>query len=410
MRIAFIIGLFPCMSETFILKQIAGLIDRGHEVDIFAQDKGESSEAHPEVEKYNLINRTSYRISVPDNYFLRVIKGLKLIFTNCYKHPVVLLRSLNIFKYGRAAASLRLLYLTIPFIEKKYNYDIIHCHFGPNGLLGARLREVGAIRGKLITTFHGYDVSTFILREGEKIYRELFRQSDLFTYNSEATKQKLVRLNCPNDKLVKLPMGVDLQRSDFVEKKIKPGEQVRILSVGRLVEMKGREYAIRAVGKVFEKFPNVNYIIVGDGPLRVSLQNLIRELQVNGNISLTGWVSSDKLDFLYQSCHLFLHPSVISSNGNMEGQGVVLLEAQACGFPIVATRHNAFPETVVDGKSAFLIPERDVDALTERLLYLIEHPEIWPEMGRAGRAYVEANYDINKLNDRLVEIYKEVLS
>jgi len=80
------------------------------------------------------------------------------------------------------------------------------------------------------------------------------------------------------------------------------------------------------------------------------------------------------------------------------------------GLPIVSTRHSGIPELVQDGVSGFLVPERDVSALVEKLIYLIEHPEIWPEMGRAGRAYVEANYDINKLNDRLVEIYKEVLS
>jgi len=93
----------------------------------------------------------------------------------------------------------------------------------------------------------------------------------------------------------------------------------------------------------------------------------------------------------------------------MEGQGVVLVEAQASGLPVITTKHNAFLETVVDGKSAFLVPERDVDTLAERLAYLIEHPEVWPKMGRAGRKHVEANYDIGKLNDRLVEIYEKLL-
>jgi len=79
-------------------------------------------------------------------------------------------------------------------------------------------------------------------------------------------------------------------------------------------------------------------------------------------------------------------------------------------LPVVASNVGSIDKMVNNGASGFLVPERDVDALAEKLIYLIEHPEIWPEMGRAGRAYVEANYDINKLNDRLVEIYKEVLS
>ena len=93
----------------------------------------------------------------------------------------------------------------------------------------------------------------------------------------------------------------------------------------------------------------------------------------------------------------------------MEGQGVVLVEAQACGLPVVATKHNAFPETVCDGKSAFLVPEKDVDALAEKLEYLIIHPEIWPQMGTAGREYVQKNYDIKTLNQKLARIYQALL-
>ena len=83
--------------------------------------------------------------------------------------------------------------------------------------------------------------------------------------------------------------------------------------------------------------------------------------------------------------------------------------AQASGMPVIATRVGGIPETVRDGQSAFLVPPRDVDALADRLGHLIEHPELWPAMGRAGRAYVEGPYGIDKLNDRLVEIYRSVL-
>ena len=79
------------------------------------------------------------------------------------------------------------------------------------------------------------------------------------------------------------------------------------------------------------------------------------------------------------------------------------------GLPIVSTLHNGIPEGVLDGKSGFLVPERDVDALTEKLEYLIEHPEIWPDMGQYGRKFVEERYDINKLNQRLVEIYQNLI-
>jgi len=98
-----------------------------------------------------------------------------------------------------------------------------------------------------------------------------------------------------------------------------------------------------------------------------------------------------------------------SVEGDQEGQGLVLQEAQACGLPVVATRHGAFAEGIINGKSGFLVPERDVEALVERLSFLIEHPEIWPAMGREGRAFVEAHYDIQQLNQQLVAIYTNAI-
>lgn len=409
MRIAFIIGFFPCIPETFILHQIAGLIACGHEVDIFAQDKGETSKVHPEVQKYNLINRTSYKISVPDNYFLRVIRGLKLIFTNFHKNRAVLFRSLNIFKYGRQAASLRLLYLVIPFIQKKNNYDIIHCHFGPNGLLGARLRDVGAIRGKLITTFHGFDVNLLPTTHGTDLYKSLFAKCDLYTVNTTFTAGIAIMLGCPKDKIVRLPVGLKVSEYCFKAKKIRPNDTIRILTVARLVEKKGIQFSVRAVAKIIKDYPHLQYHIVGDGPLRKSIEMLIEQLSLQDKVNLLGWRTQDEIRQLYADAHIFVLSSVTTSDGDKEGQGLVIQEAQASGLPVISTLHNGIPEGILDGKSGFLVPERDVDALAEKLIYLIEHPEIWPEMGRAGRAYVEANYDINKLNDRLVEIYREFL-
>jgi len=85
------------------------------------------------------------------------------------------------------------------------------------------------------------------------------------------------------------------------------------------------------------------------------------------------------------------------------------MEAQAAGLPVTSTFHSGIPEVVVEGKSGFLVPEKDVNALEERLEYLIEHPEKWADMGRYGRKYVEEKYDISKLNQKLVEIYKNLI-
>jgi colanic acid/amylovoran biosynthesis glycosyltransferase len=110
----------------------------------------------------------------------------------------------------------------------------------------------------------------------------------------------------------------------------------------------------------------------------------------------------------YATAHIFVLASVTGADGNTESQGMVLQEAQAVGLPVVCTNHNGFPESILNGRSGFLVPERDVDALVERLIYLIERPEIWLEMGWVGRTYVEQDYDIEKRNDALVEVYRQL--
>ncbi|HBE30790.1 MAG TPA: colanic acid biosynthesis glycosyltransferase WcaL, partial [Cyanobacteria bacterium UBA11368] len=99
MRIAFIVGKFPTVSETFILNQIVGLIERGHEVDIYADVPGDTNKIHADVEKYNLLQRTYYA-STPSNRFLRILKGFGLLLGHGYKAPAVLMRSLNFSKYN----------------------------------------------------------------------------------------------------------------------------------------------------------------------------------------------------------------------------------------------------------------------------------------------------------------------
>jgi colanic acid/amylovoran biosynthesis glycosyltransferase len=96
----------------------------------------------------------------------------------------------------------------------------------------------------------------------------------------------------------------------------------------------------------------------------------------------------------------------VTVEGDREGQGLVLQEAQACGLPIIATRHGAFPEGVRDPESALLVPERDPGALADAIVQLLQKPERWPEMGRAGRRFVEERFDIRRLNRQLISLYE----
>jgi len=405
MKIAFIVGGFPTVSETFILNQITGLLDLGHDVEIFAQTNPKDKKVHSDVEKYQLMNRVHY-FAMPYNKIKRILKAILLIITNFPKAPLKILKSLNVFEYGKVALSLRLLYSLIPFLDK--NFDIIHCHFGPNGIIGIHLKDMG-ITGRIITAFYGYDMSAFVSDNGASIYKNLFLNGDLFLPICDYFKRKLINFGCNEKKIIIHHAGINFNKFKFSERKIQSKESIKILTIARLVEKKGHKFAIKAINKVLKKHNNIQYIVAGSGPLVDEIGCLVSELGIENYVKFLGSVNQNECLRLYQEAHIFILPSVTSDNEDQEGTPVVLMEAQAAGLPVTSTFHSGIPEVVVEGKSGFLVPEKDVNALEERLEYLIEHPEKWADMGRYGRKYVEEKYDISKLNQKLVEIYKNLI-
>jgi colanic acid/amylovoran biosynthesis glycosyltransferase len=406
MKIAFVVGGFPTLSETFILNQITGLLDLGQDVEIFAYNNPNDRKVHSDVEKYHLVEKTHYS-NIPQNKIKRILKAIYLIGKEFHRNPNKILKSLHVFRYGKEALSLTLLYTLIPFLDKRF--DIMHCHFGPFGIRGLQLKEIG-MSGKLVTTFHGGDMSYFISTKGRNVYRDLFLGGNLFLPISDHWKDKLVELGCDERKITVHRMGIDMKKFKCHERRIQGGKPVvKILTVGRLTEKKGHEYAIRAIAKIVPEHKNILYIIAGNGPLRDSLESLVSELGLRNHIKFLGEVEQNEALKLYQGAHIFLLPSVTARDGDQEGIPVVLMEAQAMGLPVISTRHSGIPEVVVDGKSGFLVSEGDIDGLAERIEYLVEHPEVWPRMGLAGRRHIEEHYDIKKLNVQLVELYRRAL-
>lgn len=408
MKIAFVVEAFPVLSQTFVLNQITGLIDRGHQVDIYAEFKESLEKVHTDVRKYDLLSRTFYHPKVPKALGYRFLKGLWLFLIHFPFAPLLLLRSLNIFKYKKDAASLRLLYATIPFVKRRPAYDVIQCHFGLLGIKGMLLRDIGAMQGKLLTAFHGVDISQNLRLFGVSIYDDLFAQGDRFLPISYHWQQRLIELGCDPQKIVVHRMGIDCQRFAFLPRAIEPGAPVRLISVARLTEKKGIEYGIRAVAAVLRQFPNLEYTIVGDGELRIELAALIQTLGVTQQVKLLGWRNQTEVVELLQRSHILLAPSVTAKDGNQEGIPVALMEAMAMGMPVISTYHTGIPELVEAGISGLLVPERDSEALAAKLHQLVSHPEQWASIAQAARLRVEQLHDIHCLNDQLVQLYQQL--
>ena len=403
MKIAFVVHQFPALSETFILDQITGLLDLGHDVEVLVNGPNyNANRVRTDVKKLDLVDKVHY---IPRSRIERLLRATYLIVTNFHKSPLKLLRSLNVFKYGRYALSLRLLYLIIPFLHN--DFDIIQCHFGPNGNMVACLKRIG-IKGKLVTMFHGYDIRRGI-KKGASIYCQLFKFGDCFLANSAYTYQNVVDLGADPEKTIIHNPGVDVSKFPYRWESAAVLERpspVIILTVARLVEEKGLEYGIKAIRKLLKDDPNlcIEYHIIGKGQLEDELREFVQRHNLDRVVRFLGPMGREDVIRKLQHAHIFLLPSVA------EALGVVLMEAQAVCLPVVATTVGGVPEVVINDKSGFLVPERDIDALAEKLDYLIEHPETWREMGECGRKFIAQKYDIRNLNQQLVQIYESLFT
>ena len=431
LRIGIFVGAFPVISETFILRQITGLLDLGHKVRIFSDTKAEAGTMHPAVDEYDLLKRTTYmemptesapwempvwpiraRTWLPGSdksisNWRRFCSALPVMIKALVVAPQLARRSLDHAEYGYRAASLSALYRLAKVAERRSNFDVLHAHFGPVGESFRFARKL--CRAPFIVSFHGYDFTTIPRKEGVNVYQKLFATADAVTVNSNYTRGRVKSLGCPSEKLRLLPVGLDPAEFDFRPRSLSEGEPLKIVTVARLVEIKGHEFVIQALAQLQEQQIPFRYDVVGDGSLRPALEKLVRELGLAERVTFHGAQPSGAVKKLLEQAHVFVLASV-TVQGDQEGQGLVLQEAQASGLPVIATRHGAFPEGILDGESGYLVPERDAGALAERLVFLYSHPEQWPQMGEAGREFVVKKYDIRQLNQQLVDLYRDVIS
>jgi colanic acid/amylovoran biosynthesis glycosyltransferase len=404
MNIAVVMNSFPELSETFILNQIVGLIGMGHHVDVIAfYQRQANARLHADIYKHNFLSKAIY-INLPKGHWGRLRKFLSIFLRNLTQISR-LMKCLRLRKYTMWD-SINNVFKLEPFLRR--SYDVIHCHYGEVGRKMVFIKDVFP-EIKFVTTFHGYDLSKYIQDQGPDIYPQLFQAGDLFLPVSRFWHEKLIALRCPRQKIIVHHMGIDVNRFSQV---VQPNhnEKIDILTVGRLVEKKGIEFSIRAVARLIPSFPSVHYNIIGDGLLKKNFENLIAELHASDHIHLLGAKPREEVIGHLKESHILMLASVTAANGDMEGIPVTLMEAQAMGLPVIATYHSGIPELVRDRESGFLVPERDVEALVEKLRHLITHPELRLQMGTRGRKIVEDEFNIHALNRRLEKIFLNGLS
>lgn len=261
-----------------------------------------------------------------------------------------------------------------------------------------------------MTTLHGYDMSRALEQEGSDLYDRLFAESDLLLPISEYWKDRLETMGCPPEKVKVQRMGVDLAQFPFLPRHVPEHGPRELLSVARLTEKKGLEYALRAVARALESEPRIRYSIAGDGELRGDLEALATKLGIQHAVRFLGGVSSTRVRDLMAKSHVLLAPSVTARDGNKEGLPVVLMESMASGLPVVSTHHSGIPELVEDGVTGLLVAERDVTALALQVCLLLDDEALYERLAVAARERVEREHDVDRLNDRLLGIYQALVA
>jgi colanic acid/amylovoran biosynthesis glycosyltransferase len=409
MHIAFIVPEFPSLSQTFVLNQITGLLDRGHDVEIFSATAGNDEKYHRDVIKYDLLDRTMYFPKIPTDSVKRRLIGLQHAFRLLPRYPMIVLKGLNLIRFGRLATSFTIMFRVVPFLGKR-DFDIIHCHFGPMGNIAVQCHRAGALNGKIVTTLHGYDMTSYPRKYGMNVYEKLFEVGDVFLPISHHWKTKLIDMGCTAEKVMVHRMGVDIQQFHF-RKSVRPIKgTIKILSVARLVDKKGIKYSIEAIAKVLKSHDDIEYSIAGDGPLKLELEHMIRRFKLERHVRLLGWRTQTQVNTLMKQSDILLAPSVTSEDGDQEGIPVVLMEALAMGLPVISTYHSGIPELIIDGQTGLLVQERDSSALAAKLNELIGNDALANTLRDNGEKHVKENFDVNKLNLTLEKIYDQLLS
>jgi colanic acid/amylovoran biosynthesis glycosyltransferase len=397
--VSFFVPRFPAPSETFIQAQADGLLARGVKLEIAAIAAGD-----PEP-------LGAFMLKWPDKVSLRIAPVPKTLGARIALAPLTLLRregraALNVAEFGDDAASLRLpiaaaRWPRTPPIERR----VWLAHYGRWGRFACALRELGLIKGPIATVFHGKDMSAYLDKRRSGAYKHLFARGDLFLPISEFWKQKLLTLGAPADRIMVHRMGVDTSRFAESARTLQAGEAVRFLGVGRMVEKKGFDDALAAFATMRAQAdaPKATLTLIGDGPLRGSLQAQAKRLGLDDVVTFTGLLPHARVEEMLRQSHVFVLPSRTSKSGDMEGIPVALMEAMAQGLPVLATRHSGTPELVEHELSGLLCDEGDRAGLAANMLVFARTPERWSAMGAAGAAKVRKDFDLKAWNDTLLQ-------
>jgi len=390
---------FPRVSETFILNQILRAIDFGYDVRIMVRRLLESNSCNKEVvesHSYLFDKIVVEDFGVPKRKCKRLIVWLKLILLNL-KHVF------NIHLYYKQKERFSLTWLFEWNFFKQYeNVKLFHVQYGTNQYPLTHLKAAG-YKPKLICSFHGHDaffpISGYIENNG--YYNGLFQEFDKIISNTQYLGNQLLSLGCPVDKLLQIPVTVNTDKFKPLQIS-KKNLKFTLITVGRLHRSKGQIFLLKAIKEIIKEGLCIKLIVIGSGPELEELKSYTDSNELTRCVHFTGAKSAKEIIELLTKSHLFVFTPITLENGWAESQGLAISEAMACGLPVVAFDTGGVRYTF-DYKSGYLVKEKDVEDLVQKIILLFRNRELLEEMSINSRDFVIRNYS-NKVVEKKWEI------
>ncbi|WP_330253747.1 glycosyltransferase family 4 protein [Nocardia sp. NBC_00565] len=282
----------------------------------------------------------------------------------------------------------------------------------PLALLSPMLRRAGATR--ILASTHGHEVGWSMLPGARQALRAIGEHTDVVTYVSRYTRGRFASAFGPNAALEYLPPGVDTEvfrpdpaaRAELRER-YGLDDRPTILCLSRLVPRKGQDALIVAMREIRDRIPGAVLVIAGGGPYQEKLRGLAVALGVADDVIFTGRIPSSELAAHHTLADVFAMPSRTRGAGlDVEGLGIVYLEASASGVPVVAGRSGGAPETVLEGKTGRVVDGRKTAEIANAIVDILSDRDAAAEMGAAGRAWVEEQWRWDGLGARLRQLLR----
>ena len=279
----------------------------------------------------------------------------------------------------------------------------------PLGLLSNSAHAAGAER--VIATTHGHEIGWSMIPGARHMLRKVFHDADLVTYLTKATLARL-RAHIGHTPIMQLHGAIDPELFAFdaaartrLRARYGLADSPVVVCISRLVERKGQDRLIKAWPGVVAKHPAAKLVIVGKGPYGDRLKAMAQASPVSASIVFTGEVQYSELVAHYSLGDIFAMPCRTRGGGlDIEGLGIVYLEAYAAGLPVVAGDSGGAPEAVLNGKTGLVVNGRSIEAITAALDYLLENPERAAAMGEAGRRWVDEQWRWSDVAKPLIEV------